>query len=622
MSEEQIVQFLQDNVDYMINNDIVLWLFRTLGWGVTKMLSSLVGVGKELYDFTFGLVDVTSWSGLDTWINEFRPLITIIMTASLVVLGFMYMFGKNKKHNLMTSILMFAVVATSSTFLFSTFNNWTIVFKDAVVSDEGVADGTALIKSNLYDLLYIDEEIGLKNMSEENRPRYSTMTESEVDFIKITEVLDWDDVENPDTKDILKKKMLFRAGGASSLVDVSNGFAWTSIGNDLYFRYKFHFFTFFMDALAVLLIYFCLSYKNVRISYELLVGRVLVTLKSADISTQKKLVKIFESIKNQYFMLCFTAITIRSYFIFTDYIKELSGSHSTLRGLVSLFMAFCVVDGSNIMQQITGVDAGLSTMTGKIIAGSHMIQGAVGAVNQNRMLHAMKQNQSTAKKEAVDKAEKNAKENVEGSRIGVVQFGRRDSGKEMEHDLEKADTSSPAVGKETASEVERDMPDDGLDSMAGKDGNRESVINQEGNGETGGSQQMDHDIDTDKDDQSMYDAMSGNIPEQMEDDLNKNEEEKGYLEETQKKDDSLTESRRDKMSPEGSMFDKWERKQMGEASGAENRKEKKSEMQAEQMGIVKTSKGRSARVTEEKQGRDRYVGGEAGSRRKGKHKEE
>ena len=34
--------------------------------------------------------------------------------------------------------------------LFSTFNNWTIVFRDAVISG-GVADGTALINSNLYD---------------------------------------------------------------------------------------------------------------------------------------------------------------------------------------------------------------------------------------------------------------------------------------------------------------------------------------------------------------------------------------------------------------------------------------------------------------------------------------
>ena len=156
MSEEQIIQFLQENIDYMVNNDLVLWLFRTIGWYLVKGLSYLIGLGKDLYDMTFRLVDITAWTGVIS-INEFRINIVTLVVVSLVVLGMMLMFGKNKNHNVLTSILIFAVVATSSTFLFSTFNSWTIVFKDAVISGEGVADGTALINSNLYDLVYIDE---------------------------------------------------------------------------------------------------------------------------------------------------------------------------------------------------------------------------------------------------------------------------------------------------------------------------------------------------------------------------------------------------------------------------------------------------------------------------------
>ena len=288
MSEEQIIQFLQENIDYMVNNDLVLWLFRTIGWYLVKGLSYLIGLGKDLYDMTFRLVDITAWTGVDQWINEFRPLIVTLVVVSLVVLGMMLMFGKNKNHNVLTSILIFAVVATSSTFLFSTFNNWTIVFKDAVISGEGVADGTALINSNLYDLVYIDEQIGLANMSEWNRPQYTSLSEQEVDYIRITETMDWDDVENSDTKDILKKRLVYRNSAGNQLVDVSNGVAWTTIGNDLYFRYKFQWFTYFLDALSVLLIYFCLAYKNVRIIYELLVGRVIGTLKASDSVRREK----------------------------------------------------------------------------------------------------------------------------------------------------------------------------------------------------------------------------------------------------------------------------------------------------------------------------------------------
>lgn len=649
MSEEQIIQFLQDNVDYMINNDIILWLFRTIGWGLAKMLASLVGIGKTLYDFTFRLVDVTSWSGMEDWVNEFRPLIMTIMTASLVVLGMMYMFGKNKKHNLMNSILMFAVIATSSTFLFSTFNDWTIAFKDAVVNGEGVADGTALINANLYDLLYIDGEIGLKNMGDDNRPQYSSMTDSEVDYIKITEVLDWDDVENSDTKDILKKKLQFRTGGTSILSNVYNGVAWTSIGNDMYFRYKFNFGTYFLDTLAVLLIYFCLSYKNVRISYELLVGRILVTLKSADISTQKKLVKILESIKDQYLALCFTAVTIRSYFIFTDYIKETSGSNGIMRGIVTLFIAFCVIDGSNIMQRITGVDAGLSSMTGKIIAGSHMVQGAVGAINQGRMLHAMKQN-SSGSSGTKNTADKNAKGSAEGSRGGAAQFGHRDSGNDMDKDLEKPETSAGQTA-------------------GGNSGEANGKMDQAGHPEYTDASGTAHDMDQDlgsESHQPMDDSMSGNTSGQMdkmEEELNRKEREQGQPKSAtqgNKAGAENQEARQNRTNPEGSMFEKWGGKQsqteqagagkssfsegayteekhaIGRQDGSQEKQpfrnqeptQRRESHRTEQpkaygaaspaqtqstgrMGGIKTSEGRTARATEERRGRDRYVGGEA-----------
>ena len=62
-----------------------------------------------------------------------------------------------------------------------------------------------MINSNLYDLVYIDEQIGLANMSEWNRPQYTSLSEQEVDYIRITETMDWDDVENSDTKDIFEE---------------------------------------------------------------------------------------------------------------------------------------------------------------------------------------------------------------------------------------------------------------------------------------------------------------------------------------------------------------------------------------------------------------------------------
>ena len=166
MSKEQIIQFFQENIDLHGQQRPRIMAFpdHRMVSGERIVLPDRTGKGFLRYDVP--AVDVTACLVWIEWINEFRPLIVTLVVVSLVVLGMMLMFGKNKNHNVLTSILIFAVVATSSTFLFSTFNSWTIVIKDAVISGEGVADGTALINSNLYDLVYIDEQIGLVNMSE------------------------------------------------------------------------------------------------------------------------------------------------------------------------------------------------------------------------------------------------------------------------------------------------------------------------------------------------------------------------------------------------------------------------------------------------------------------------
>lgn len=696
MSEEQIIQFLQENIDYMVNNDLVLWLFRTIGWYLVKGLSYLIGLGKDLYDMTFRLVDITAWTGVDQWINEFRPLIVTLVVVSLVVLGMMLMFGKNKNHNVLTSILIFAVVATSSTFLFSTFNNWTIVFKDAVISGEGVADGTALINSNLYDLVYIDEQIGLANMSEWNRPQYTSLSEQEVDYIRITETMDWDDVENSDTKDILKKRLVYRNSSGNQLVDVSNGVAWTTIGNDLYFRYKFQWFTYFLDALSVLLIYFCLAYKNVRIIYELLVGRVIGTLKASDLSGEKKMVRILSSIRDEYYALCFTAITIRTYFVFTDFVKIQAGDHGILRGLITLFVTFCVIDGSNIMQQITGVDAGLSSMTGKILAGSHILQGIKNSLYQHQMKSAMKH-------PAGDTKGRENMSDLHGSRIGMMEF--RDPNAQMDSDLSGKENDAAA---QTEAEKETSAYPNGQTNAGNETPMEEAMQEPKGTGGQDADASMEA-MERDLEPESV--DSSGASPEAMEQEMGTSETNGAAAEShagAASEETGFTDGKEDAgfsdgdLAKKGTMFDRWAAKSAGRGAdaGGENgetarsafpedrgakhtppfpepgqnakskgkqegfasqnqsafpepernrRQEKKepgqirretqrsafqekgnatggqagkvtyerteshrsADSKVEKKATIPTSEGRSAKITEEQNGRDRYVGGEA-----------
>lgn len=392
MTEEEIVEFLTKNIDYFDTNNLVTWILRELGWLLVKGFNIVIDVLKNLYDHTFALVDITNWDVLKNFLAEYNPLIKAIMILSLLIVGYMFLFGKDKKHDVFASFMIFIVVATSSSYLFSTFNTMSVMFKDAVTGGENVTDGYELVNQNLYDLLYIDKNGGLIQMNGSTPPpQYAenSLDKKDMKMIDITETVDYSrDGLTDEAEEILSKRLEY-ASDESRLIDVYNGVAWTSFGNTFYYRYQFNFGTYFLLAIASIFVLAGLAYKNIKIVYELFVGRILATLFSGDLTGKRKMVRILEAIRDGYYALCFTAITLRSFFLFSDYItgRNFGGLE---RGIMILILAFVVVDGANLMQQITGIDAGLSSMAGKMIAGMHMARGAMSSVRNAKQMSQLK----------------------------------------------------------------------------------------------------------------------------------------------------------------------------------------------------------------------------------------
>ena len=160
MSDTQIIEFLQDNSEFFTSNSMVTGILRAVGWMLVKLFTTAIDVCQTLYDATFGLVDITKWTGLETFLKDFKPLMEALLVASIVLLAFMIILGRQKQNHLLTSILIFAVVTTSSSYLFTQLNTWTIAFKDAVLSGNGQTNGTELVRTYRYDLIYIDKELG------------------------------------------------------------------------------------------------------------------------------------------------------------------------------------------------------------------------------------------------------------------------------------------------------------------------------------------------------------------------------------------------------------------------------------------------------------------------------
>ena len=110
MTEEEIVEFLTKNIDYFDTNNLVTWILRELGWLLVKGFNIVIDVLKNLYDHTFALVDITNWDVLKNFLAEYNPLIKAIMILSLLIVGYMFLFGKDKKHDVFASFMIFIVV--------------------------------------------------------------------------------------------------------------------------------------------------------------------------------------------------------------------------------------------------------------------------------------------------------------------------------------------------------------------------------------------------------------------------------------------------------------------------------------------------------------------------------
>lgn len=476
MSESQIIAILQAHSEFFTTNNFLKDAFRWLGWTIAKGAAHLCNLCTELYDWTFGLVDITHWTKLEEYMEQFRPLVVAFMSLTIVLLGFMMVLGAHKKNTIFYSFLIFAVVMTSSNYVFATLNEATILFKDAVAGSADNENTYTVLNSNLYDLLYIDKKVGLGNFPDDP-PQYNMLTKEQADLIDINEVINYNSssLTTEQAKAILKQKILISPDGDAAVEEVSNGWGWnsqddTDLGNEFYYRYTFRFWSCIVNLGALILLYFCLSYKNVRIIWELLTSRILSVIFAADVSGTGKISRILIAIRDGYYALCFTAITLRAYILFQSYLSTRTEISGAARGIILLFVAWCAIDGANIMEKISGIDAGLSSASGKLIAGyhtargaMHTVTGAAGMMRQNNMVSAIKEQTQALKNMSSEDVKKESDKDMQGmenagDRSGNAAAMEKEMGNKTAGDDSDWNAASSGAGSDRASES-------GMDNM-------------------------------------------------------------------------------------------------------------------------------------------------------------
>lgn len=371
---EEVITVLKKNRDIFHTSTIPGGIFRYIGWSVMKGLVWVAEQCAKLFDESFKFIDFTRYEPVEKFLTSWKPVVFALISLSILFLGLIMIFWQEKKPKLMMNICLAVLIMTSSGYLIDQLNGFvTDDIRSAILNDGDTSTGSSglvydMVGNSIYDLIYIDDKLdgGLMKMTKNNRKLYDDFTKEDLELMSINEVLKPDDVK-AESKDLVSNRIYYKKGNLE-LKEIYNGVAWTDLLNEYYYRYDVEWFTVIVGLVSLIIVYVCLAYKVVRILYEVVVQRLLAALYSANLSSGQKTLKILDSIKDSYITLILVMVCLKIYLLAFKMVGETQFAAFS-KVMLLFFLALAVVDGPNIIQKLTGVDAGLSSGMGKIIAG-------------------------------------------------------------------------------------------------------------------------------------------------------------------------------------------------------------------------------------------------------------
>lgn len=389
-----------NNMEILSQNNWGISVFRKIGWGLIKIAVRICDAAETLYDKAFGFIDFTTDSEINAFIEKYQSWVIALMALSFAYLGVILILKHEKKPDIMVNICIVILCVTMSAKMFMGLNEWVNKARNEIyTSDSSTGAAYQIINDHIADLVYLNYKCdGLDKLNwKENKIYGAGINKDNIDSIKFDEVLnpksskyDW----RGKTKEFLGNQLVIfpcldpsgNMGYVCTTSGVDNGWGWNSdddadIGNEFYYRYHFDFLPAILHILALSIIFLTMSYKVVRVIFELIVSRLLGYLYSAEVSGGEKIRKIAVFIRDSYILLVITAVCIKVYLLMAKMLNDKLSDQPLVAAIFSLFLAFCVIDGPNLVEKLLGMDAGLKSSTARMMAIGRVASGAAKAMS-------------------------------------------------------------------------------------------------------------------------------------------------------------------------------------------------------------------------------------------------
>ncbi|MDB2104906.1 hypothetical protein PMW00_18000 [Clostridium paraputrificum] len=363
MSDQQVIDILQSFDGFLIEDSLLLSGVRWFGWWIIKGLTSLVNTLEGAIRKVISLTDFFDSPEITKLISDFKPAIFIFLALSLACVGLFIFFSKKfDKKAVPTNIFLATMAILLLPVGMSKLNQLTQAGINVVYGEfKSMANET--IKNNIIDVYKFDEN----NFTSKDVSPKNYISKEMITSIDINESIDKSQTKN---EKVFENKVVPKKGGGYELKRIDGMF---KIDN-YYYRWKCNFWIIIISLLATAGTLGLSILKIGRLIFELAFNKVFgIFMAYLDVASGQRLKKIVQRILTLFAVMFCMALMLKIYLIFTTWIS--SKNLGVLEVIMMIVVSFAVIDGPNIVEEILGVDAGLSSawkMIAGLYAGSKM----------------------------------------------------------------------------------------------------------------------------------------------------------------------------------------------------------------------------------------------------------
>ncbi len=366
------------NLGILTITGIINYAFRWIGWGLIKVLASVVNGIEEAVNKIYTLNSFFQSNEINSLIDRYKPIMWAIFAISILILGYKIMLNKKRdRQSIPTNILFSLIVVMALPMMMVQMSKIT----DMVVRDsksEYTSSANLLVKDALYDLYALDQnDFDFSNKN--------NIPDSNIFNIDINEEFDVDS----DTKyeDIFKNKIEMLPSGKTDEVKLEKN--WIAMDEN-YYRYNIDFIPVIISLLTTGITLLCVGFKVAKLIYELAFKKIFAIIFAfADIEDDNKRLKaILKDILASFLIIMLTAILLKLYVLFNAWLSTVVTStdigigftSGTLAKLIfQISVSFAVIDAPNLVERVLGIDAGLKSGFNTMMGAYAGAKGILGA---------------------------------------------------------------------------------------------------------------------------------------------------------------------------------------------------------------------------------------------------